>query len=430
MSSIETQEQRQPSVSRPPGGSASRFVLARIAGCLLAAGAACAFYGVARLSWADYLAHGESPAQVQAALGLAPGNAGYWLHWADLLEADGRSGRTAAEHAALVDPEDAAVWMRAGMEAEARADFAAAEQNLLRAAGHSRQYAPRWALANFYFRRGDSVHFWPWVQSAMRMAYSRRDLLFDLCWRMRPDSAEILRLGIPDDPKVLRDYLGFLLNTNRPEAAIAVAGRIREKASRQDRDLLLWYVGVMFGQHRWPEALSAWNQMCTRQVVPYAPLDRTGGSTLTNGSFAVEPVNGGFDWRVEQAQGISVTHSDTPPSLRFAFDGQQPEGWTLVDQFVPVEPSRRYKLGFGFRTEGIADGTGLQWRVKDAANGADIPVERGSLSADEWAYGVRHFAVPSGVSMVRLSLVYERQPGTVRIEGSLWLKSVSLEKQP
>ena len=423
------EEHRETSVSQPPVDPASRFVMARIAGCLLALGAACAFYGAMRLSWADYLAHRESPAQVQAALKFAPGNAGYWLHWADLLEAEGHSGRAAVEHAAQLDPDDAAVWIRAGLEAEARGDFAAAEQNLLQAAGHSRQYAPRWALANFYFRRGDSVHFWPWAQSAMQMAYARRDLLFDLCWRMRPDAAEILRLGIPDDPKALRDYLGFLLNTHRPEAAVAVAGRIGKQASRQDRDLLLWYVGVMLEQRRWPEALSVWNELCVRGVVPYVPLDLAGGSGLTNGSLAVEPLNAGFDWRVEQAQGISATYSDTPPSLRFAFDGLQPEGWPLVDQFVPVEPLRRYKLRFGFRTEGIGEGTGLQWRVADAANGADIPVERDSLSSGEWAERSRTFAVPAGVSMVRLSLIYERQPGTVRIEGNLWLKSVSLEKQ-
>ena len=424
------EEQREPTATRTRVNPASRFVVARIAGCLVAVGAACAFYGAVRFSWADYLAHRESPAQVQAALQLAPGNAGYWLHWADLLEADGQPGRAAVERAAQVDPEDSAVWMRAGMEAEARADFAGAEQNLLQAAGHSRQYAPRWALANFYFRRGDSVHFWPWAQSAMQMAYARRDLLFDLCWRMRPDAAEILRRGIPDDPKVLRDYLGFLLNTHRTEAAVAVAGRVAKQASRQDRDLLLWYIGVMLEQRRWADAVSVWNELCARRVVPYAPLDSAGGSGVTNGAFALEPLNAGFDWRVEQTQGISVAHSDTPPSLRFAFDGQQPEGWPLVDQFVPVEPARHYKLGFGFRTDGIGEGTGLQWRVKDAANGADIPVERGSLSADEWTSGVRTFAVPSGVSMVRLSLIYERQPGTVRIEGTLWLKSVSLEKRP
>lgn len=423
-------ELHQHTVEPLSAGFSVRLWLPRIAGSLLAVAMACAFYGVIRLSWADYLAHRESASQVQAALKVAPGNAGYWLHWADMLEAEGRSGRAGVERAAQVDPYDASVWIRAGIEAESRGDYALAEQNLLRAAGRSRHYAPRWALANYYFRRGDAAHFWPWAQSAMGMAYGSLDLLFDLCWRMRPDAAEILHRGIPDNPKVLRNYLLFLLNTHRSDAAAAVAERLSAQASRQDRDLLLGYVGAMLEQHRWPEAISVWNALCVRKIVPYAPLDPARGPLVTNGTFATEPLDTGFDWRLLPAEGIAIAHSDTPPSLRFDFDGHQPQGAPLLYQLVPVEPLRRYTLRFEYRTEGIAEGTGLEWRVANAADGADIPLERTSLSSEEWAHATRTFTVPAGVSMVQVLLTYDRQPGTVRIEGTLRLKSVSLEMQP
>ena len=422
--------ERERRVSRPTVGADLRFVAVRIAGCLLALGMSCAFYGAIRLSWADYLAHRESASQVQGALQLAPGNAGYWLHWADLLEAEGGSARVGVERAAHVDPYDAAVWIRAGIEAESRGDYTRAEQNLLRAAERSRQYAPRWALANYYFRRDDAAHFWPWARSAMGMAYGSLDLLFDLCWRMRPDPAEILDRGIPDNPNVLRDYLGFLLNTHRLEAATAAAERLAAHASPQNRDVLLSYIGLMLEKAHWAEAISAWNALCTRGILPYAPLDPAHGSLVTNGAFVDELLDAGFDWHLVPARGIFVAHSDVPPSLRFDFDGNQPEGLPLMYQFVPVEPLRRYTLRSEYQTEGISGGTGLQWRVSKAPEGADIPLERTFLSADEWTSATRTFTVPEGISMVRVSLVYERQPGTVRIEGSLRLKNVSLEKHP
>ena len=53
----------------------------------MATGMACAMYGAIRLAWADGLAHSDSVEKVQAALRLAPDDAGYWLHWAELEQA-------------------------------------------------------------------------------------------------------------------------------------------------------------------------------------------------------------------------------------------------------------------------------------------------------------------------------------------------------
>ena len=49
-----------------------------------------------------------------------------------------------------------------------------------------------------------------------------------------------------------------------------------------------------------------------------------------------------------------------------------------------------------------------------------------SLSAEQGGRGLTScFAAPDGAAFVRLSLLYQRQPGTVRVEGKL-LKEVRL----
>ena len=402
-------------------------------GGILAAGMACAAAGVARLSYADHLAQSDSVEQVWAALEITPGNADYWLHWADLIEAGGRSGRTGIEHAAQLDPFNATLWIRAGSAAEISGDDAGAEQDFLRAARRSRQYEPRWALANYYFRRGDAQHFWPWAKSALAASLKDRKLLFDLCWRMQPDSRVILDRAIPDNPSVLRDYLGFLLETNRSEATLAVAQRLADRASDADHYMLLTYVNRMLEAGQPQKALSVWNALCLRKLIPYSPLDPDRGPRLTNALFSMEPLNSGFDWRVPQVNGISTTRSGSASGMRFDFSGQQPEDCWLIYQFAPLQPLRRYDLRFSYRTNEIPEGSGLHWHVLDAGSGPEIPVEHESLpsfSSIGWTEAVVPFTVPSRVQAVRLVLAYRRQPGTVRIEGTFWLRDVRLELHP
>ncbi len=406
------------------------FRLIRVLGGVLAVTMGCAFYGAIRLSYADYLAGGDSSRLIQSALKLAPDNAAYWLRWTDLVEAEGRPGDAGIQHAAELDPYDASVWIRAGLKAEIQGRYTEAEQDLLQAARRSRQFEPRWALANFYFRRGDAEHFWDWANSALPWAYQDRTPLFELCWRMQPDAALILRRAIPDDPKVLRNYLEFLLATRRFDAAAAVAERLESRATAEDRDLLLGYSSLMLEQKRWAEALAAWNALCLRNLVPYPQLVPGKGPVLTNGAFSAEPLNRGFDWHIWQLPGVSVVRGSSPGRLEFSFNGQQPENCLLLDQFIPVIGGRRYDFRFAYRTDSIAPGSGLHWTLTEAATGAAIPLEQPPLSSDDWTIADSGFQVPVGAQGARLALVYERQPGTVRLEGAFWLRDLAMELLP
>jgi len=389
-----------------------------------------AAYWAVRLSCADHLAQSPLPQQVRAGLRLAPGNAAYWLHWADLEEADGQRGANGIERAAEADPYNANVWMHAGLQAEMDGDVAAAEQDLLRAARLSRQYEPRWALANFYLRRGDAEHFWPWAKSALEWSYGDRNLLFQLCWSMQGDASVILDRAIPDDSVVLRDYLRYLLHNHQWPAALAVAQKLEPQASAQDRELLLGYADGMLDQHYYQAALSAWNALCLRKLVRYSPIDPGQGRPLTNGEFAADPLGIGFDWRIARVPGVAAVRNESPSGLRFEFSGEQPENCNLVYQYVPVQPGGRYALRFGYRTEGIEPQTGLAWKVADAATHREIVIPSLELSSDMWTSGRVPFVVPSDSETLRVTLTYRRRPGTVHIEGTAWLRNVGLERLP
>jgi hypothetical protein len=114
-----------------------------------------------------------------------------------------------------------------------------------------------------------------------------------------------------------------------------------------------------------------------------------------------------------------------PNALGFEFSGDEPDSFLLLDQTAPVREGKDYALVVHYGTTGIAPGSGLAWSVTDDRLGAVLG-RTGSLSAEQGGETYACFAAPDGGAFVHLSLLYQRQPGTVRVEGKLALKEVRL----
>ena len=401
--------------------------LQRAVALAFAALLASAVYRSVTLAIADSLARQPSADRVAAALRLAPENANYWQRFADLADEEGHPVPDAYQRAATLNPYDASSWIRAGLHAEAVRDFSLAERNLLQAAHVSRLYEPRWTLANFYFRRGDAPHFWPWAKSALTWAYDDRRPLFDLCWNMSSDPAVLLRTAIPDTPEVRADYLAYLLDRDRLDAAQTVAAGVAETAGPDHRELLLRHVNRMLETHRWDSALDVWNALCRRHVLPYEALDPSAGRSLTNPDFRWNLLTTGFDWQLASVPGVTSLQIPAPPALRFSLSGKQPEQCDMLQQWLPVLPHDRYRLAFDYRTSTIAPNTGLQWTLWNGVTGSAIPSSSPQLSSTEWLTAAVDFTAPPDAPILRLVLAYKRAPGTVRINGEVWLRNLRLE---
>lgn len=395
-----------------------------IAACLYAA------YWSVRLAYADHLASSVRTADVAEAARVAPLNAAYWLRWADVAAAAAEPASEALTRAAQVSRYDSGIWIRLGIDAEKREDYANAERCFLRSAAIDRTYLPCWTLANYYLRRNDPEHFWPWVKRALERSYGDPTPLFQFCWIMSQDAPVILDRGIPERRPILRRYLAFLLANGRLDAAVTISQRLQKEAGPEDRETLLGYTDRMLRDRHWAPAISAWNALCVRGLIPYARLDTLRTASLTNGSFTADPLESGFDWRVSKLPGIDVARTADPSALRFTFSGKQPEKCDLLMEYVPVVVPSRYCLRFRFQAPAALD-TGLKWRAYNAENGSELAVAPRSLTAtSDWAVGDFSFSIPPSVSMVRLALTFQRMPGATRIEGALWLRDLVLQAVP
>jgi hypothetical protein len=399
--------------------------LARICAILgLAAAAAWSF----RVAASDHFASTMTISGLERAIAWNPELSFNYVSLSALVsDSDPKRAKDLLQHAVALNPLDSRSWIDLALRHEMDGDLATAERELLRAAEIDHQYEPRWSLANFYFRRGDTASFWPWAQKASAMLYSDPRPLFRLCDEVADDVNLLDRLSLRN-PDVRASYLGYLLTRSRVEMIPTVAQRILTDAREADVPILLASCDRLLELHQTGEATRVWNGLAKSRRIPYGPLPAPENASIVNGGFSSTPLSQGFDWRTPDVGGVSAVREDGSGGLRLTFSGRQPESCTPLSQFIPVRENEHYKLEYQYSTSDVADGAGLSWNVEyadvDKAAATTVPIPAGNRTSAQTV----PFDTPPGCHLVRVSLKYQRTPGTTRIEGRIVLKQVSLRR--
>lgn len=396
-------------------------MLVRTIGAFIAMLCGYACYWSARWAIADWAIRSS----VEHALRLAPGNPEYYLR---LARAKPALALSALRRAADLNPLNSSVWIELAGAAEEHQDFRGAESSLLRAVQLDKTFAPRWLLAEYYSRRHDQTHFWPAVRAALATSYDDVTPLFDMCWELAPEPAIIQQRALPARPDVWRQYFDFLLSKNRLDAAESIAGQLVEHATKDTVPSLLRYCDRLLENNEGSRAVETWNRLAAKHLLDYPELAPSRGVSLTNGAFAKEFLSQAFDWRVSTTDGLFFRQDLSPAGLWFEFSGKQPEHCEVLSQFVPLEPAKAYRLAVTYETEGLGGDTGLNWRVVYGSSGADLLRGAGHVIASERREKAEpyQFQTPADARLAKLVLAYDRVLGTVRIQGSISLRSAAL----
>jgi tetratricopeptide (TPR) repeat protein len=241
----------------------------------------------ARLSYAEFVAAGDTPESLARAARLAP-NAAYLERLSELssggtsdLEPDHASeeetsaGSASAQRqqrasdalrlALAINPRSSSAWITLGLAAERERDFSEAARDLEQAARVDRQYLPAWTLANYYFRRVDRPLFWRWARRAAALAYDDLAPLLTLADRLEPGRAT---QHLAPSSQLERAYLDLLIGENRFDDARSVARMIvaRTRAGRgsaEDVSRLRGFAKRLIAAHRGADALEIWSGIST-----------------------------------------------------------------------------------------------------------------------------------------------------------------------
>jgi hypothetical protein len=359
-----------------------------------------------KLAWADSLYRRATAEEVERASVLFPDNAEY--HFA-LAQLKPRSATAELERCLKLNPflTNARVELAARKEDEG--DPKQAETTLLEAARLDTQFAPAWALVNFYFRNRQPDLFWLWARKAADMSYGDLRPLFDLCFLVTGDARVVEERAVTSKRTVEVQFLSYLTSHQRLPEAQALARRIAATPQEGDREPLLSYIDRSMEAGRVTDAREIWNAMAGT------------GVQLVNGDFATPILSRGFDWRLPVVEGVVTAQPrGSGPVLEMEFSGSQPEQCELLNQIVCLRHSNRYAFQFEYRTAGLPSQTGLAWslgaRREFALAGSPV-----------WAAAVWRFTAIADSE--RLSLAYHRAPGTTRTEGSLMLRHLRIANE-
>ena len=393
---------------------ASPMVIVTKAACFILA--ACLMLAMAasvRFALADNAFAQPDLASAERASRLEPESSRYWYRLAALRAAENPRDRVIAEaldRAIAANPRDT----NARME---RAQFES-EGELLEAVRTDHLYTPAWVLANFYFQRQKLDSFWQYARKCVDIADpGSYDLtaLFDLAWQASGESSdEIRRRLIPPRHFVQADYLKYLTENRRLDAAIPVARDLLACDDPADRSALTALVQRMIEAGRVDDALAIWNALPQSEH-----LDPARGQSLTNGSLKRGFAPLGFDWRLTQVNGVASSHYPEDGEVRIEFGGDQREECILLFQPVPVVAGARYRLTFRYRTSGMKSCDGLMWQLTSTLE-----------PHEDWTGGAASFTVAPNARLATLELSYHRKPGTTRISGVVAFREFGLERLP
>jgi tetratricopeptide (TPR) repeat protein len=377
---------------------------------------------------ADLSGRRNQPDGTRLAMRLMPANAAYPAQLAqELYASDPPAAKSLLQKAVKLNRYDASSWIQLGLLSEAENDLPEAEESLLQAAGADSTFLASWSLTNFYFRRQNAARFWYWAQRAAQTVPDDATPLFRLAWYVNPDAQEIEKQFQMKRPVVDGQFVNFLLTQGDPEAVTAGASHLLETTNKESSQT--GSTGTLLGacdwllEHKRPDlALGVWNGLAAR--IPYPSLGAN--SPVTNSNFGKSPLSHGFDWHLATVEGVTSFLNANPNTLGFEFSGEEPDSFLLLSQTVPVHAQTNYALTVEYGTSGIPPDSGIEWRVTDEQTGA-VLAKTPSLSAEQGGSAAACFTTPERTAFVNLSLLYQRQPGTVRVEGKLALKAVRLD---
>lgn len=288
-----------------------------------------------------------------------------------------------------------------------------------------------WKLANFYVRTGKAIDALPPLKTVLSSNVIPKNQVFALCDSARIDPLTVLDNLLPHDSPTFLDYLNFQTGRKNFTAAEETWDRLLSLQGAFEPKDAFQFLDALIKSREIDRASQVWSALVARfpnRVPSPAPTN-----LIVNGDFQADILNGGFDWRVYSASGVSVTHSAVGPGsdssfLRIEFDGTQNLYYGSVLQFVRVQPDTKYDFSAISRSDALTTDSGLCLQISDAYDATKIlGTTEPFTGTTPWSEQKISFTTDSETHLVIVRIVrYPSQKLDNKIAGAFSIRHVSL----
>ena len=400
------------------------------AGCLLSVQAI--RFAVAR----EFADTGE-PLLASWALRLDPNNALLHNHVGLLELWETSETATGVEHlyrAAELNPNNGAYWADLGMGCEAAQD----PQCAVRAYERAVALAPKrgeflWDVGNYYLRIGDQANALDRFARYLRMVPSARERTVRLLLRGIHDPMLIWDQTVhpSGDPEIELTYLNALRQQDPQAQTATLWSELLAEGKTIPAPAAILYINRLLELRDYREARQAWLDLQANGAIP---TQQPRNELVFNSDFSQKPLNGGFDWRLQEQSFLSVDVAQAGSCrkgscLHVSFTVPQNLEYEPAYQIIPVQPHQLYSLSAFVRSVDITSDSGPRLRVTDPECPTCLnTMTPAVIETRSWHKVDVTLATGPKTEVIRVSVFRPRSRiFPMEISGEFWLDSVSLK---
>jgi tetratricopeptide (TPR) repeat protein len=399
-------------------------------------------YQAIRIWVADYLVHKDRIDQVERGVALESENAAAWerlgrVREADLANPDSAAAIADFQKAVAHVPLSAQYWMDLAIGYESVGNIPAAREAFGRArAAYPASSIVAWVYGNFLLRQGDNDAGFAQINHALQADPRLSDpklvpLAVSRVWHLSQDANVLLNQVLPPDQDAYFQAIDFMVENRQPTAALLIWQRLLSLGKPVELRRSFPILWLLIESDLGADASRVWREALAAAGLPHD--EPASPSLIWNGDFARDFLNGGLDWRWNSSLvGASIGFDAPRPSsegrsLRLDFSGGENLSLMEPQQFVPVEPSRRYHFHALLKTEGLTTENGISFLISDPNHGAAVVATENFTGTHSWTpVDADYMTTPATHFM---SIQVRRAPSRLfdnKLSGTAWIGDVSL----
>jgi len=287
-----------------------------------------------------------------------------------------------------------------------------------------------WEAGTFYLMNNMTEKAVTSLRQYLLLEPAMQPMVYDLCWKLKIENSFIIQKVVPQSYTYQAGYLSYLMAAGKTAEA-EDTWKTLDPNNIEKKDFIA-YTNFMIQNGQYAQAEAVWNAITTKIEGMHG---REPSSILWNHGFESEPLNGGFDWRITEAEGVNVFIDDTikmtgSRSLGIVFDGRKNPDIIVARQIVPVTPGTRYSLRTYIKTDGITTKNGVFIQIQGHnCTGLEARTDS-AIGSAYWKEVNVDFEAPASCGAVVVMIRRERsQKLDNKIEGTAWIDGIILKPQ-
>jgi Tfp pilus assembly protein PilF len=283
-----------------------------------------------------------------------------------------------------------------------------------------------WEAANNYQVQGDEEKALREYRVVLDNEPSLAGLAIQHCWRITQDVDTLLRDVVPPKSAAYVAFLDLLMTRPETEPTAKVWAALFSSLQPFELRYVNQYVQYLLDHNDVDQARLVWQQAAPRfNLSAYIPTSR---NLIVNGDFSLDVLNGGFDWRYQKQQSVTLTLDPSdfhtgPRSLLITFDGPGVNDAGIF-QLIAVQPSTTYSFSAYYKSGDFEGAGGPHFSLQDVASKAVLYDSDELKETGYWKSVTGEFT--TGADCRLLVLRVRRIPEGSPIRGKLWVDEFRL----